>query len=202
MKESADSRFIPLSDTEEMFAVAIHVLDRFQSEVDLVDWLKRATRTVPGDIVQGTLGADLILDLYEIDDPLSVVLRAHLYLEAFIDALLTRRLKHPEIILRNRDFTFAMKLDLLRAANRVDARLFDDIKRINTLRNRFAHNLRFSIADFDMSAFTYCSDVKEVSVRLKTTEARVLLNVYVFKLVSYYLLIRLTMRHPFIADVR
>jgi hypothetical protein len=38
-----------------MFAAAIHVLDRFQSEADLIDWLKRATRTVPGDIVQRSL---------------------------------------------------------------------------------------------------------------------------------------------------
>lgn len=99
-----------------------------------MDWLKKSLEV--RDEFQPNLGGSLLRDLHETVDPLSMVLRIHLYLEAFIDAILTRRLKHPKVILKNRDFTFAMKLDMLRASNRVDTRLFHDIKRVNMLRNR------------------------------------------------------------------
>jgi hypothetical protein len=179
------SRFIPLSDNQEIFAVMIHVLQRFRTESGISDWLRRAIRTLPGDIVEGPLGSDLIRHLYDDTDPLTVVLRVHLYVEVFLDTILTRRLKYPALILKNRDFTFAMKLDLLRASNQLDLRLFADIKRLNALRNRFAHDLRFSIAHFDMSAFTYCADVKEYFTKLHSDDAKALLNIYIFQRVAF-----------------
>ena len=78
-----------------------------------------------------------------IDDPLTVVLRAHLALEATIEIAASSRLKKPEAILNNRT-TFATKLALMQSlfGDELEAGCYRICKLTNQLRNDYAHNLQ------------------------------------------------------------
>src|SRR5436309_1713985 len=104
---------------EDLELYVIAVLEDFATEAELHDWLKAGTRKPPGTR-KGPLGSDLLRHLYERTDALTLVVRAHLYVERLLDEILTRKLKNALVLLENRDFTFSMKVDVLRAANYLD----------------------------------------------------------------------------------
>ncbi len=63
------------------------------------------------------------------------------------------------MIVDRRDFTFSLKLDILRSKNYLDEKLYSDVILLNKLRNKFAHNLFYDLSDFDMSKFYYCDEL-------------------------------------------
>ena len=148
-------------------------------EAELTRWLQAATRNGP-DAKGSLLGSDLIRHLYEPADPLTLVLRAHLYVEFLLDVILTRKLRHAHVLLKNRGFTFALKADVLRAANCLDPATYQDIRLLNALRNKFGHDLFFDIGTFDVSGFTRWGELGKVGARLAAAGAKALLSTYVF----------------------
>ena len=103
-------------------------------------------------------------------------------------------------VLKNGNFTFSMKLDILRANNYLDENRYNDIKHINRLRNKFAHNLYYDLSNFDVSVFSYCEDYPKY-VKPKTKKAKIYANMYIIKHVFFYLLKKLMSRYSFIADI-
>jgi hypothetical protein len=85
----------------------------------------------------------LINDLNRIkDDPLSLVLTLHLYVEFIVNRLIWKHFKNPEKILGSnkvREFKFSTKVDMLNAIGVVEGNIFDNIKILNSIRNDFAH---------------------------------------------------------------
>jgi hypothetical protein len=189
-----------MTEDEELFEMLAEVLGGFTTEGELVEYLRGTASLPEGRIRDGPLGSALIRHLYDEPDSLVLTLRAHLYIENFIDTILKRKFKHASIILKNRDFSFSMKLDVLRANNQMDEDLYHDIRLLNRLRNKFAHELHFAFHSFAFGQFTYCERFGQVLNRVKGVEARNLLCVFIFRHVAMEMLFRLTKRHKYIAE--
>ncbi len=73
------------------------------------------------------------------DDALQVVLRGHLYVEAFLNMLIAQSLKRPESI--RSKFGFGQKVDLAIALGLIDEKWREPLIDLNDLRNDYAHEI-------------------------------------------------------------
>jgi hypothetical protein len=87
-------------------------------------------------------------------EALGRVLRAHLTLEHYVNEHLDRR--NPNLgDYRKLRLEFAQRLDLLDMAVPLVRRLLPGLKRINTIRNHYAHNPHYEVTGKDTDPF-YC----------------------------------------------
>ena len=84
-------------------------------------------------------------------DDLTVIIRGHLLVETALIVLLSQHLKLEAF--EDRDLTFDFKLKLAQSMNLL-GNLFAPIKRLNNIRNDFAHKIETKIEDIDISVFT------------------------------------------------
>ena len=92
-----------------------------------------------------------IARLFADDEQLSVVLRAHLYVEHFLTLLLSKALAHAgrrDIF----DMTFSQKVELALAHSVIPSDERAAFRAINAIRNRFAHEPRAWLFDDDADA--------------------------------------------------
>lgn len=93
------------------------------------------------------MGTSFLKDIVEIQDIRLLILLAHLYFENYIDEILKKRLGHSSKML---DFRFIVKLEILYASEIIsDDNFYAELKFINKLRNKYAHNLYFDIVDYN-----------------------------------------------------
>jgi hypothetical protein len=190
-----------MSDHYERFNIRIGGMARHNTDKELIRYLKNKDFNYAEEYHEEPLGSHFLQYVANEKDPLSLTLKAHLYVENFLEEVLKKKFRNSSILLNNRDFTFALKVDVLRAKNYLDEKLYRDIRLLNRLRNKFAHDLSFDIATFDMSQFCYCEDLYQ-RVKTKSQEAKRLVNVSIFRHILIELLFRLTQRHEFIADIK
>jgi hypothetical protein len=145
------------------------------------------------------LGSHFLKCLTRIVDPLTLVVTAHLFIERFVDGIIAKKFTNAGVILKNRGFTFALKVDLLRAKNYLSEDCYVDIRVLNTIRNRFAHDLIFDLAGFDMAQFWFCEQWNEL--RISNVAHRREAATYVIRCVAESLLWRLTARHNFLGEI-
>src|SRR5947209_11141540 len=77
------------------------------------------------------LGSELLQQLYELKEPLSIVITGHLFIESFINHIIETKFKLSYLILENRDFTFNLKIEILKSKNYLDEKIYLDIKQLN-----------------------------------------------------------------------
>lgn len=103
-----------------------------------------------------SLVMNLIKDIFKIEEPRLLVLKVHLYMEIIVNEILKKNLKQPEIL---DNYSFYQKVNILKAIGIFNNSLSDDLLYLNKLRNHFAHDLRYDVAELDLSQF---SDMKTV----------------------------------------
>jgi hypothetical protein len=145
------------------------------------------------------LGSHFLKRVAVIDDLLTLVLTVHLFLERFLDAIVTKKFPNARVILKNRAFTFALKADLLRAKNYLREDVYNDVRLINAIRNKFAHDLMFDLADFDMSKFWYCEQWSDLS--FENINQRRAAASFLFRCLAESLLYRMTHQHRYLGDI-
>ncbi|MDX5813390.1 hypothetical protein [Bacillus cereus group sp. BfR-BA-02730] len=94
------------------------------------------------------------------EDPLQVVLRGHLYVEYELERLLRKNMENPDSILTDR-FMFMNKVNLAIALGLLPKSRKIAYKKLNDLRNKYAHRLRFEVEHKDLNDFISVMD-KEV----------------------------------------
>lgn len=83
------------------------------------------------------------------------ILRAHLFVEHYLTEYLSNA--NPRLgAASEARLTFAQKVALLDSKNRDISVILPGIKRLNTIRNRLAHNLNAQVTSEDASAFLQC----------------------------------------------
>lgn len=143
-------------ELEEILGYMISALRSQVSEDELVKFIERS-RKIEYDFyvshaVKDRLGARFLLNIYQKQDILPMVLTAHLILEAFINKIIKYNFPHAETVLKSKGgrFGFAQKVHILRAGGHIDKDLYNVILTINGLRNKYAHNLFYDIADYNL----------------------------------------------------
>lgn len=190
-----------MSDHYEAFGIAMFDLERWQDENELIRYLENKDFAYVENPSENYLSSHFLQFIGNEKDPLSLTLKAHLYIENFLEEILKRKFKSSALLLKNRDFTFSLKLDTLRAKNYLDEKLYKDVRLLNKLRNKFAHDLFFDISTFDMSQFYYCEDLYR-RVIVKSREAKRLVNVSIFRSILWQLFLRLIKKHEFVVDIK
>lgn len=146
------------------------------------------------------LGSELLRQMYQLNEPLSIVMTGHLFIESLLNKVIESKFKHSNLILDNREFTFNLKLETLKAKNYLDDHLYFDIKYLNSLRNKYAHNLLYDIADFDLSKFLYC-DLAYKATKFNSKKARHELNIFILRRVIVDLLYRITSKYSHVGQI-
>ena len=86
------------------------------------------------------------------DDEVAVILKGHLLVEYLINKIIEQKHATPDKILeKSRNFTFSKKLHLVHSMGLLPHYLFENINRINRLRNKLAHSLTFDLDKVDMT---------------------------------------------------
>lgn len=194
-----------MSDIYEFFEFHKDFLGSHLNDDELIDSIKKSDSQEREfyfkTTLQEPLGSEFLRKIYDETDPLSLVVKAHLFIENFLDEIIRKKFRNSQVILNKQDFTFSLKLDVLKSKNYLDEKLYSDILLLNRLRNKFAHNLFYDLADFDISKFYYCDELYG-RVKTNTREAKRVLNLHMLRLILYHLLIRLTKKYSFISDIK
>ena len=91
--------------------------------------------------------SNFVKDVVESHPLLSYVLSVHLHVERWLRELLSMTLPNPEVLLKESRFSFLDAVVLCQALNVLDDDLAVVLKKLNTLRNKFAHVRSFSPAE-------------------------------------------------------
>jgi hypothetical protein len=84
------------------------------------------------------------------EDELGSIIKGHLLIEYIINKIILHKCKSPKKILDdNRSYTFSVKLQLVHSMGLIPNHIFDNVQRINKIRNQLAHNLDFEIKRLD-----------------------------------------------------
>ncbi len=188
-----------MSENYQLFEIVFWTFD-IEDENELLKDLKERKIFNQKNLKLEMLGANLLKTLDDETDGLSLIIRSHLYIERILDYIIEKKFKYHNSILKE-DFTFYKKLLILKSKNYLQNQMFLTIKYINTIRNKYAHNLDYNIANFDLSLFPYCEDVYS---SLKTTNINIKKEAHIFilKYIIYNLLINLTKKHPYISELK
>ncbi|PEX45965.1 hypothetical protein COJ42_17100 [Bacillus cereus] len=91
------------------------------------------------------------------EDSLQIILRGHLYVEYELERLLRHNIENPDSILTDR-FMFMNKINLAIALGLLPKSRKNTYKKLNDLRNKYAHKLRFEVSDKDLDDFISVMD--------------------------------------------
>ena len=107
------------------------------------------------------------------EDILGVVLKGHLLIEHLLDLLIEKGMKQPKPILDDhRTFSFSVKSRLVFEAGLIDEPIFDNIMRVNRIRNDLAHNLSINEDKVDFKFSQIKDGEKNDVVMAKTANSR------------------------------
>lgn len=98
---------------------------------------------------------------------IQITLRAHLYIEHELRSLLSKNLKYPDLVVRERS-KFA---DIMRLVFAMGLRHRDEMKaieQINKVRNYYSHNLDYQLSESDINDL-----INSLSSRLKSKFIRI-----------------------------
>ena len=85
------------------------------------------------------------------DDPIGYIVITHLYVEHGLNYLIYRECKNFKRLLKN---TFATKLDLCYEMKLISDFLFNNIRTLNSLRNKMVHNLDIDFENIRLSMYS------------------------------------------------
>jgi hypothetical protein len=100
------------------------------------------------------------------EDILGIVLKGHLLIEYVLDLFINKGMKQPKPILSDhRSFSFSIKSRLVYETGMINESIFENVVRINRIRNELAHNLSINEGKIDFQ-FARHKDGKTTNVDL------------------------------------
>ena len=140
------------------------------------------------------LSTNYFKDLFAIEDTRTLILIIHLYLEHIINAIIKEKFVNYKEIL---DFRFYQKVKILRAADIITDNISNDILYINSIRNKFAHNLNYDASLIDISKFSKLAQINKMKKYIMKSYQRIY-NHFMLIIYCEYLLMKLSEDFPLI----
>jgi len=142
------------------------------------------------------VGAEILRTFYCERDPLSLIVRTHILVENFLNGIL----EHYQ--LNESSLTFNKKLNLLKKGKIINEHLYSDIAVLNNLRNSYAHNYYYDLADFAVTRFSYAQNFYDgLKCRRKVTKAILNLKTIQFQIIVL-LLEDILQEYPFLIGLK
>ncbi len=86
------------------------------------------------------------------NDPVAVVLTTHLFTEHWLNQILRRFCPNFDLTdYRKTELTYAQKLHVIYSLDKLPKELFENLKRLNKLRNNIAHDIDFDLTKMDLN---------------------------------------------------
>lgn len=105
------------------------------------------------DIEHDVFG-QFIAKLRRDEDELGLIIKGHLFVEVVVNQIVSKRCKNPKVILSDhRTYSFAVKLQMLYQMGLIPDHIYQNIQKVNKIRNQFAHNLEVNSAKIDFTVF-------------------------------------------------
>ncbi|OIK13578.1 hypothetical protein BIV60_13875 [Bacillus sp. MUM 116] len=107
------------------------------------------------------IGPKFLDKLKLIQDNAALVVTIHLYTEYWINRILKEKKKNPGEIVKN-ESSYSVKLDFVYNMGFITDQLFSNLKKLNKLRNKCAHQLDYDFVDMDCNytLFSIPDDIK------------------------------------------
>jgi len=200
------ARKMPKIWLSEDYEICVIIMDYFgslSSDEEIIRHLEQEKLTVSilKGIKPGSLGAEFYKIVFSEDNILSMILKAHLIIERFLNIIIANKFKNSSKLLEKTNFTFFLKLEVLNSKNYLDEVLYSDINQLNRIRNKFAHDLFYNTADFELNKF-YCWGELYNKVKLNSIQVKRKFNIFILKNILDFLLSRLTKKYPFISEIK
>lgn len=112
-------------------------------------------------------------DFAALEEPISLIIRFHLHLEYFMNKALEQTFTNSSI-LKERDYTFHLKLMTLGGLGILNEDEVNNAKIINNIRNSFAHNLEVNEEVIKDKSRNLKSDANGAIHRSHTDEAKIM----------------------------
>lgn len=124
---------------------------------------------------------------------LSIILKSHLVVETTMESLLTNY--NPDMKKYIIEKKFGEKIDILRFCRVIDVSIYEKLKTLNKIRNRFAHNVNYKLPNKDIEPL-----IKGLRIKHKTKLDKVMASIK--HLMGYLTFLQNFTRHyPFIYTV-
>jgi len=171
---------------------------RKQSEFIDHEKLVMATFSIALPKQSKTLNTNLIKKIFSIDEELNLILVGHLYLEKLLNGILTENLKGFEILDKRGVLnSFYKKIMFLKSEQITPNQILDDLLIFNQLRNMYAHELNYNIADFDIFKLSFLKKYAS-SFQIKRRSNKRILNRILVRHSIFHLLLKLTSTHSYL----
>ena len=119
------------------------------------------------------------------DDEVAITLKGHLLIEYLINKIIEQNNKTSQSKLeKSRNYTFAKKLQLVYSMGLIPDYLFDNINRINRLRNTLAHNLSFDLEKESMTITKENGEIINIYQKMRRYPKRYYLKMLCFSTLS------------------
>jgi hypothetical protein len=115
-----------------------------------------------------SLSSNLAKSIFGIDDPLLLVATVHLY----FDHILHLACGHFRLSQRMRDATFATRLGEFERSGKLPHKLASSLRALNALRNAFAHELFYDLADWNPRTFAFIDQAYRREPRHRSARRR------------------------------
>ena len=104
------------------------------------------------------------------EDELGLIIKGHLFVEFVVNQVILKRCKSPKTILNDhRAYPFSVKLQMVYSMSLLPNHIYQNIRKINRIRNELAHNLEVDNKKID---FTLCrEDGKDASIKAAIKKA-------------------------------
>jgi hypothetical protein len=105
------------------------------------------------------------------ENELGLIIKGHLFVEFVINQIILKRCKGPKEILKDsRTYPFSVKLQLVYSMGLLPNPIYQNIRKINRIRNDLAHNLEINYGKID---FTFRQDEgHEISIKEKALKKK------------------------------
>lgn len=108
----------------------------------------RASAPLTGSHDPAKIGKELIWRVNQCTDPTSFVLTVHLFCEYWLNLILRKYCSNRDL---SRLRSFALKLDIAFGIGKLPETVFENLQKLNRLRNDIAHNLDFDFTSMDLA---------------------------------------------------
>lgn len=140
------------------------------------------------------LSTNYFKDISTTKDTRTLILIIHLYLENVINAIIKEKFVNSEEI---KGFTFYQKIKILKATDIIANNISNDILYINSIRNKFAHNLNYDASLIDFLNFSKLAQINKMK-KYKMKIYQIKYNHFMLVIYSMYLLMKLSEEFPLI----
>lgn len=145
------------------------------------------------------LGTQFIKDFRLERDERLLIIKSHLYLELFINEILNNEVKNFQQLEKLGIInTFYKKVKYLESQELIEAKESNTLLVINSIRNKFAHNIYYSLKQFDLLDFDFIKQEHSYLGTLRVGTYKHNVNKQIIKDILLWLIVRLNKRYRYL----